>query len=69
MLTLNHLDSTNNPWRQLIIPLAFQSTPVMLAVLAFAANHIDAITPKAASDPSVVAVSCSNTHLHEQYNY
>ena len=37
-------DCPENPWRQIIIPMAFQSPPLLNAVLAFAAKHINAVT-------------------------
>ena len=36
-------DSPGNPWRHIIIPMAFQSPALLSAILAFAAKHIDAI--------------------------
>jgi hypothetical protein len=36
-------DAPANPWRHIIIPLALQSPPLMLSILAFAAKHMGAI--------------------------
>lgn len=37
-------DCQENPWRHIIIPLALQSPPLLNAILAFAAKHLNAIT-------------------------
>jgi hypothetical protein len=36
-------DCPENPWRHIIIPLALQSPPLLNAVLAFGAKHINAV--------------------------
>jgi hypothetical protein len=37
-------NSPENPWRHIIIPLALVSPPLLNAILAFAAKHINAVT-------------------------
>ena len=38
------LDCSENPWRSVIVPLALESPPLLNAILAFAAKHINAVT-------------------------
>ena len=40
-------DSSENPWRDIIIPMAMESPLVLLSVLAFAAKHISAMAQSA----------------------
>lgn len=37
-------DCHENPWRHIIIPLALESPPLLNAILAFAAKHINAVS-------------------------
>jgi hypothetical protein len=37
-------DCPENPWRHIIIPLALESPPLLNAILAFAAKHINAVS-------------------------
>ena len=38
------VDCHENPWRHIIIPLALESPPLLNAILAFAAKHINAVS-------------------------
>jgi Fungal specific transcription factor domain len=51
-------DCHENPWRHIIIPLALESPPLLNALLAFAAKHINAVSFSASKDSmSVMPVS------------
>lgn len=44
------VDTTENQWRSTMISLALQSTPLLLSLLAFAAEHLSSVTlPSCAS--------------------
>jgi hypothetical protein len=55
MLADATLDSPENPWRQIVIPLAHQYPHLMASILAFAAKHLHAIT-----SPRSVAAGSDN---------
>jgi hypothetical protein len=55
-------DCPENPWRHIIIPLALESPPLLNAILAFAAKHINAVSFSAPRDnTSMMPVSFSDT--------
>jgi len=52
-------DCHENPWRHIIIPLALDSPPLLNAILAFAAKHINAVSLSASrNSTSVMPVAC-----------
>jgi hypothetical protein len=51
-------DCLENPWRHIIIPLALESPPLLNAILAFAAKHMNAISFSTSSEnTSIIPVS------------
>lgn len=51
-------DCPENPWRNIIIPLALESPPLLNAILAFAAKHINAISfPASKESTSMIPIS------------
>jgi hypothetical protein len=55
-------DCVENPWRYIIIPLALESPPLLNAILAFAAKHINAISLSASRDTtSIMPISFPDT--------
>ena len=51
-------DCHENPWRHIIIPLALESPPLLNAILAFAAKHINAVSLSASrKSASIMPVS------------
>jgi hypothetical protein len=40
-------DSSENPWRDIIIPMAMESPLVLLSILTFAAKHVSAMAQSA----------------------
>jgi Fungal specific transcription factor domain len=44
-------DCHENPWRHIIIPLALESPPLLNAILAFAAKHINAVYLSSSINP------------------
>lgn len=47
-------DCPENPWRHIIIPMALESPPLMNAILAFAAKHINAVSFSALKQKNAV---------------
>jgi len=47
-------DCQENPWRYIIIPLALESPPLLNAILAFAAKHINAVSFSASRESTLV---------------
>jgi hypothetical protein len=43
-------DCVENPWRHIIIPLALESPPLLNAILAFAAKHLNAVSFSASKE-------------------
>jgi hypothetical protein len=55
---MSWVDCPENPWRHIIIPLALESSPLLNAILAFAAKHINALSFSASRDStSMIPVS------------
>lgn len=55
-------NSPENPWRHVIIPLALESPPLLNAILAFAAKHINAVSfPTSKESTSVMPVFFPDT--------
>lgn len=51
-------DCHENPWRHIIIPLALESPPLLNAILAFAAKHMNAISLSASKkSTSIMPIS------------
>lgn len=48
-------DCHENPWRHIIIPLALESPPLLNAILAFAAKHMNALSLSASRDSASIA--------------
>jgi len=55
-------DCPENPWRHIIIPLALESPPLLNAILAFAAKHMNAVSFSASREiTSMMPVSLPDT--------
>lgn len=51
-------DWLENPWRHIIIPLALESPPLLNAILAFAAKHLNAVSLSASRETiSIMPIS------------
>jgi hypothetical protein len=51
-------DWVENPWRHIIIPLALESPPLLNAILAFAAKHLNAVSlPASRETTSIMPIS------------
>ena len=58
-------DCQDNPWRSIVIPLALESPPLLNAIFAFAAKHINAVSFAASTD-NLSMVSVSKHHTFQQ---
>ena len=47
-------DCHENPWRHTIIPLALESPPLLNAILAFAAKHINAVSMSGSKERTAI---------------
>lgn len=62
-------DCQENPWRHIIIPLALESPPLLNAILAFAAKHINAVSFSASREStSVMPVSFPDSFQQRAMN-
>jgi hypothetical protein len=62
-------DCPENPWRHIIIPLALESPPLLNAILAFAAKHINAVSFSASRETtSMMPISFPDTFQQRAMN-
>jgi hypothetical protein len=59
-------DWSENPWRNIIIPLAFQSPPLLNAILAFAAKHMNALASSEMGKLASIVPSRTSDILQER---
>ena len=59
-------DCPENPWRHIIIPLALQSPPLLNAVLAFAAKHINAVAFANTGESTSIMLAPPSDKFHQQ---
>ncbi|KAE9372745.1 hypothetical protein N431DRAFT_457438 [Stipitochalara longipes BDJ] len=59
-------DCHENPWRHIIIPLALESPPLLNAILAFAAKHINAISMSASKESTAIMHICCHERFQQK---
>jgi hypothetical protein len=59
-------DSSDNPWRQVIMPMALHSAPLLYSTLAFASKHLNAMRRSTSTDVNNKFTNPQSYHFQVQ---